>query len=64
MKGAEQIMNNHKPVIFASISPEFMFHQFNQYSRDFRNWIMDHGYNEELLEYLHELHTIYTPRAS
>lgn len=62
MKGAVDIMNTYHPVIFASISPEFMFHQFNQYSRDFRNWIMDHGYSEELIEYKHELHTVYNPR--
>jgi FkbM family methyltransferase len=59
MKGAEEVMNTYKPTIFASISPEFMFHQFGQYSRDFRNWIMDHGYKETLLDYKHELHTLY-----
>lgn len=64
MKGAGSILERFKPVIFASISPEFMFHQWDQYSRDFRNWIMDRGYDEKLLEYLHELHCVYTPREA
>ncbi len=61
MKGAEHILKTYKPAIFASISPEFMFHQFGQYSRDFRNWMIGFGYNETLLAYDHELHTMYTP---
>lgn len=61
MKGAEEILARDKPVIFASISPEFMFHQFNQYSRDFRNWLIDFGYKETYLDYQHELHTVYEP---
>lgn len=61
MKGAESTVAMHMPVIFASISPEFMFHQFQQYSRDFRNWLIDFGYDETLLAYDHELHTLYKP---
>lgn len=61
MKGAENALKEYKPVIFASISPEFMFHQFNQYSRDFRNWMIDFGYKEEYIDYEHELHTVYRP---
>jgi FkbM family methyltransferase len=62
MRGAEQTIVDHKPVIFASISPEFMFHQYGEYSRDLRNWITDRGYDETLLAYDHELHTVYMPR--
>lgn len=63
MRGAESTVNEHHPVIFASIHPEFMFHQFGEYSRDFRNWIIDHGYSEEILDYQHELHVLYTPKG-
>lgn len=61
MKGAEQTLIKHKPVIFASIHPEFMFHQFGQYSSDFRNWIKGFGYKETLLDYKHEVHILYEP---
>lgn len=61
MKGAERLLAEHHPIIFGSISPEFMYHQFGQYSRDFRDWIMGFGYHEEILDYQHELHVVYTP---
>jgi FkbM family methyltransferase len=62
MRGAEKVMDKYKPTIFASISPEFMYHQYGEYSRDFRNWIIDHGYEEMFLDYEHELHTVYRPK--
>jgi len=61
MRGAENTVRDHHPLIFASIHPEFMFHQFGEYSRDFRNWIKDFGYDEQILEYEHELHVYYEP---
>ena len=59
MKGAEKTLIDHKPTIFGSVHPEFMFHQFNQYSADFRRWIKAFGYNETILDYQHELHVLY-----
>lgn len=61
LKGAEETLKTYKPKIWASIHPEFMFHQFGQYSRDFRNWIIDLGYTEHYLDYQHELHCYYEP---
>lgn len=61
MKGADGIMAAYHPTIFASISPEFMFHQFGQYSTDFRGWLKNFSYREQILDYQHELHTMYTP---
>lgn len=61
MKGAANILRDHRPTIFASISPEFMFHQFGQYANDFRGWLKKCGYDEHILDYQHELHTLYTP---
>ena len=59
LKGAEQTLLKYKPKIWASVHPEFMFHQYGEYSRDFRNWIIDHGYKETYLDYAHELHCYY-----
>lgn len=61
LRGAEQILRQHKPILFASIHPEFMFHQWKQYARDLRNWIIALGYTETLLDYEHELHAVYAP---
>lgn len=62
LKGAEQTLKEHKPKLWISIHPEFMFRMFNQYAYDFRNWIKDLGYNEKILDYKHELHCFYAPR--
>lgn len=61
LKGAEHTLREHKPVIFASIHPEFMIQHWGQYSADFRRWIKDFGYKEHILDYQHELHTMYVP---
>ena len=37
LKGAEQTLKEHKPKLWISIHPEFMFRMFNQYAYDFRN---------------------------
>lgn len=59
LRGAEETLKRYKPKIWASIHPEFMYGQYKEYSRDFRNWIMGFGYKEEILDYQHELHTFY-----
>lgn len=61
LRGAEQTLRQHKPALFASIHPEFMFHQWGEYSSDFRNWIKGFGYQETYLDYQHELHMLYQP---
>jgi FkbM family methyltransferase len=64
LKGAEETLKKYKPIIYASIHPEFMFAQFGEYSGDFRNWIKDFGYEERYLDYMHECHFVYWPRGS
>jgi FkbM family methyltransferase len=59
LKGAERILREHRPTIFLSLHPEYMFHQWGQYSRDLRGWLEDIGYRETLLEYSHECHLMY-----
>lgn len=61
LKGAEQTLRKHKPVILLSLHPEFLFDQWGVYSAEVRKWIKDLGYAEELLDYQHEVHLIYTP---
>jgi FkbM family methyltransferase len=63
LRGALAILENHHPTLFASIHPEFMFHQWGQYSSDFRGWIKGFGYHETILDYQHELHCLYEWRA-
>jgi FkbM family methyltransferase len=61
LKGAEKTLIEYKPTLWISIHPEFMFHQFGQYSSEFRGWIKGKGYQETILDYQHELHCLYTP---
>ncbi|MFJ1459745.1 FkbM family methyltransferase [Nocardia sp. N2S4-5] len=61
LRGAEKTLREHRPTVFASIHPEFMFHQWNQYSRGLRDWVIDLGYDETILAYEHELHCMYVP---
>ncbi|WP_043737701.1 FkbM family methyltransferase [Nocardia asiatica] len=61
LRGAERTLRDHRPTLFASIHPEFLYAQWGEYSRDFRNWIIDLGYRETILDYAHELHTVYEP---
>jgi hypothetical protein len=61
LRGATWTLRKFKPAIFASIHPEFMFHQWGEYSRDLRDWIIKIGYQETILDYQHELHCLYLP---
>jgi hypothetical protein len=61
LKGAEQTIEQYRPVIVASIHPEFMWEQWREYSRTVRNFIIGKGYNETLLEWDHEAHFLYEP---
>lgn len=62
LKGAEKAIEKYKPVILLSLHPEFLREFWGVYSRDVRNWIIDRGYDEELIEYEHEVHLIYEPK--
>lgn len=59
LKGAEQTIVNHHPTILLSLHPEFLREFWGVYSRDVRNWIIDRGYKETLIDYEHEVHIIY-----
>lgn len=59
LKGAEQTLRKYHPKLWISWHPEFMFRMFDAYTRDARNWVIDLGYEEELLAYDHEVHMFY-----
>lgn len=59
LRGAEQTLRKHKPKIWLSLHPEFMWRIYGEYSADLRNWIKDLGYKETLLDYQHECHLFY-----
>jgi FkbM family methyltransferase len=62
LKGAEQTILKYHPKLWMSIHPEFAFRMFGVYQYDIRNWIIDRGYKEQILDYQHELHTFYEPK--
>lgn len=59
LKGAKDTLKKYKPTIVLSLHPEFLREFWGVYSRDVRNWIIERGYTEELIEYEHEVHLIY-----
>ncbi len=59
LKGSERVLREHKPKIWLSGHPEFMFHQFGEYLSEVRYWIKALGYKETLLDYQHEVHLFY-----
>ena len=59
LKGAEETIRLHKPKIFLSLHPEFLFDQWGVYASEVRGWIKGLGYSEELLDYKHEVHLYY-----
>lgn len=61
LKGAEQTIRDHSPVLIISWHPEFMFDMFKQYTGDARKWVRDFNYRELFLDYQHEVHMCYVP---
>lgn len=60
LQGAEFTINACHPRIYLSLHPEFLFDQYGgKYSFEVRQWIIDHGYSEMLLDWQHEGHFVY-----
>lgn len=59
LQGAEQTLRKHHPKIWLSLHPEFLFDKYQKYSYEVRRWLIDMGYEEELLAYDHEAHFFY-----
>lgn len=61
IKGAEQVLRTKKPVIFMSIHPEFMQQHYDQWAVHLLKHLRDMGYEQELIDYDHELHVKFSP---
>lgn len=61
IEGAEETIKKHKPKIWLSGHPEFMFRLYGEYLGDLRQKIKNYGYEETLLAYSHEVHLFYKP---
>lgn len=61
LRGAEQTLRKHHPIIYLSLHPEFL-RDYGEWGAELRRWIIDLGYKETLLDYpLHEVHLRYSP---
>ena len=61
LKGAEKTLRNSRPVVFASVHPEFMFHNHQQYSTEMFSYMSGLKYKYELLAIDHEYHFKFYP---
>jgi FkbM family methyltransferase len=63
LRGAEATIEQHRPLLFVSIHPEFMEHHYGltEGVRMVRNLMADHGYAETFLAIDHEHHWMFTP---
>lgn len=67
LRGAENILLTHRPKIWLSGHPEFLYNSFKnragfEYLRNLRDWLKtDFGYKEQILDYQHEVHLFYQP---
>lgn len=59
LKGAGNTISSIKPDFVLSIHPEFMFHNYQEYERHLHDFLRDHGYIGEWLDYDHEHHWYY-----
>ncbi len=75
IKGAENVLREHKPIIFMSVHPEFMFESYRnegiwkerygerQHVVHMLRFIDEIGYTHRCIEYdYHELHMVFEPK--
>lgn len=60
LRGAEKLLKEGFCAIFLSGHPEFLHEQYGEHLAELRQWIIDFGYKETLIDYpLHEVHLKY-----
>lgn len=59
LKGAEKILTIKKPLIYISIHPEMIFHQYDIYENDLHIYMDKLGYKKKHLEFAHEHHWLF-----
>jgi FkbM family methyltransferase len=64
LKGAEDVLLRHKPVVFMSIHPVFMKEHYNQEVGVMLRYMHDLGYSHQVIELdYHELHVMFEPKG-
>lgn len=61
VKGAVETLKNHRPLLYVSLHPDFMYHHFQQHYLDFIKFVEDLGYKKEVLAIDHEIHLLFKP---
>jgi len=61
LQGAERTLREHRPRLYLSLHPEFVWRLYEVYAAEVRQWVKDLGYRETLLAYSHECHLFYEP---
>lgn len=59
LKGAEETLKYHHPMLFLSIHPEFMNHHFGQFEKELHRYLEEMGYQWKHLAYDHEHHYVF-----
>jgi FkbM family methyltransferase len=62
LKGAENTLLTYFPKIYLSLHPTFLKDYWNITENDVLKWLVDRGYDYELLADLHEKHYLMTPK--
>lgn len=62
MRGAEQTLRTHRPLVWISVHPEFGFHMYGVYESDLHGFMHSCGYVKRWLGFDHEHHWLYTPQ--
>lgn len=59
IKGAQRTLEEHKPLVWISVHPEFMFDQYGAYEGELHTLLHQHGYVKHHLAFDHEHHWLY-----
>lgn len=63
LRGAEELMRNHRPALWVSIHHMFMAH-YGEDPTDMHRWVVNRGYRGILLEWHHEQCWLYLPAGA
>lgn len=61
MRGATRTLNEHRPLVWISVHPEFGYTMYETYANDLHSFMHSHGYVKRWLAFDHEEHWVYCP---
>lgn len=64
LRGAEETLTKHRPIVFVSVHGEFMFEQYEDQEEDLHKFMKDRGYHGTFLTKDHEEHWLFHPERS